>query len=142
MMWRFRKNKKIPWRKKWYYAWNLTEGMYSWATAPILIFILGRLPLWTARENPYLIVQNAPYILEWLMGLAMIGIYASALVSFFILPPRPNKYKKWNWLIMILQWILVPVTLILFGSIPATEAQTRLMLGKYLGFWVTEKARK
>ena len=142
MMTRFKKNKKIPFRKKLFYAWNLTEGMYSWATAPILIFALGRLPLWVAAHDPHLIVQNAPYILEWLMGFAMVGIYASALASFFLLPPRPNKFKKSGWLIMLLQWILLPITLIVFGSIPATDAQTRLMLGKYLGFWVTEKSRK
>jgi len=59
-----------------------------------------------------------------------------------LLPERPKEHKAYKYLYMILQWILVPFTLIVFGSFPATDAQTRLMLGKYLGFHVTEKIRK
>lgn len=146
MMWNFRNNKLIPWYKKLKYTWNLTEGMYSWATAPILIFVLGRLPLWVAgrgEESGSVIVQNAPFVLEWLMTAAMAGILVSAIISVLLLPPRPKHHPKWKYSIMLLQWILLPITLIIFGSIPAVEAQTRLMLGKkyHLGFFVTPKSR-
>ena len=42
---------------------------------------------------------------------------------------------------MVLQWILLPISTIFFGSFVALDAQTRLMLGKYMGFFVTPKAR-
>jgi hypothetical protein len=148
MMWYFRekrKQKKIPLSKRIHYIWNLGEGMYSWATVPILIFILGRLPLFLARGSAKatVVAQNAPFVLEILMQIAMAGILVSAVLSLALLPPRPNKVYPHKYLIMILQWVLLPVTLILFGSIPATEAQTRLMLGgKFrLGFHVSPKEK-
>ena len=75
------------------------------------------------------------------MQLAMVGVLVSGIFSLTILPHRPEKMRHTWWLVMILQWLLLPVTFILFGSLPAIDAQTRLMLGKYLGFNVTKKMR-
>ena len=90
------------------------------------------------------IVQNTPFILEFLMSLAMIGVIVSAFVNVFFLPNRPSNHKQSKWILMVLQWLLLPLTIVFFGSIPATDAQTRLMLGgKFrLGFDVTQKHRK
>lgn len=143
MMWYFPKNKKMPWKKKIIPLWFQYEGLCSWATAPIVIFILGYLPIWMARlkQSSEVIILNTPFILEWLMNIAMVGLFVSAILSTILLPPRPTRHKSYKYLFMILQWVLFPLTMIIFGAIPATEAITRLMTGKYLGFRVTEKKR-
>ncbi|MFH1457163.1 MAG: glycosyltransferase family 2 protein [Patescibacteria group bacterium] len=146
MITRFLKNKKIKWRKKIKYLFNQSEGQFSWATGPLFILILGRLPLIVAstKGESVAIVQNTPFVLEILMSAAMIGIIISAFVNIYFLPARPNTHKKYKWILMVAQWILLPITMILFGSIPAFDAQTRLMLGgkHRLGFIVTKKHRK
>jgi len=144
MAWHFFHNDKIPIWKKIKYLWNQTEGTFSHAIAPLLLLILGRLPLLVAAETVKAesIIQNAPFTLEALMISAMIGILVSALFGLLLLPPPPKGKGKHTYLIMFLQWLLLPITLILFGSIPAFESQTRLMIGKPLGFWVTEKERQ
>ena len=78
------------------------------------------------------------------MGIAMIGIVVSAFINIYFLPSRPVGHKKYKWIFMFLQWLILPITMILFGSIPALDAQTRLMLGGRfrLGFDVTQKHRK
>lgn len=139
----FGEKNKIPLRKKIHYIWNLFEGTYSWATAPLIIFIVGHVPLWVAsyQGTTSSIFQNAPYTLSYLMRFSMAGIVAIAVMYAIMLPPRPKNMKQYHYIIMVLQWVLSPFTLIFFGSIPATDAQTRLMLGgKFrLGFWATEK---
>jgi len=137
----FKKAPLMPRSIKWRFIFFHFEGMFTWATAPILIFILGRLPLYVASSSSDALVQSAPYTLQIIMRLAMVGVLASFILSFFLLPHRPPKHSRFKWLVMLFQWILLPVTFLLFGAFPAIDAQTRLMLGKYLGFNVTVKKR-
>lgn len=143
-VWNFLKNRSIPLTDKLRYTWIQMEGIYSWATAPLLILLLGWLPF--AVASPALremaIVQNAPAMIQGLMGLAMIGLIVSAVLSTVMLPHRPSTAPWYRWVMMVGQWFFLPVTMILFGSLPAIDAQTRMMLGKYMGFVVTEKTRQ
>ena len=75
------------------------------------------------------------------MNFGLAGIMFISLLNIGFLPPKPKDVHWIKYPLMILQWVLFPITMILFGSIPSIEAQTRLMLGgKYrLGFQVTKK---
>lgn len=139
----FFKNKKINFRKKCHYTWIYIEGFWSWSTNVLIIFLLGWLPITIGSEEfkQTLLAYNLPQITHWIMMLSMIGIITSAYLTMVILPPKPPEYGKHKYLIMILQWPLLLITMIIFGALPAIESQTRLMLGKKfrLGFWVTPK---
>lgn len=140
----FFKNKKIPKKEKFRNCFNLLDGFWSWAVCSLLIFFLGWLPLVLGGEafNVTLLSYNLPKLTGQIMTVAMIGMLISATISMLILPPRPANLSRWKSLFIVLQWLLLPLTLIIFGNFPALDAQTRLILGKPLGFWVTEKIRK
>lgn len=143
MMDRFKLHPRIPFMKKFKYLFNMVEGQWSWATAPILLTVLGRLPLWLADRSVQAtaLAQLTPLLLQKLMTIGMVGVVLNAVLMMVILPEKP-KEKLWlNYMVMFFEWALLPVTMIIFGSIPATDAQTRLMLGGRfkLGFWVSRK---
>ncbi|TAK56843.1 glycosyltransferase family 2 protein [Patescibacteria group bacterium] len=138
------KNKAIPLGKKIRAILTQLEGFWSLATNPIMIFLLGWLPivLGDGFFRSSLLSYNLPIITGYIMHFSMLGLVISALVSFSFLPPRPKTNKKRDTVYMALQWVLIPITITVFGAIPALEAQTRLFLGKYMGFWVTPKHRE
>jgi hypothetical protein len=142
----FTKSKKITFRKKIYFIATQLEGFWSLATNPLLIFLLGWLPLVLGGDdfNTTVLSYNLPRMTRTLMTLAMSGLIGSAIISMSLLPPRPRHYGMMHSMGMALQWFLIPITIIFFGAVPGLEAQTRLMLGgKWrLGFWVTPKHRK
>jgi len=144
VIYNFFKNKKIILSEKIRHSIVLLDGFWSWATSALLIFFLGWLPLALGDQSfqTTLISYNLPRLTSNIMTVAMIGMIVSAITSMSLLPPRPEKFDKRKNIYMVLQWLLLPITLIIFGSFPALDAQMRLMLGKYLGFWVTEKVGK
>src|SRR3989344_3471973 len=146
VLYNFIRNKKIPFRQKFFFTTVLLEGFWSWATNALLIFMLGWLPLFLGGKvfNETLLSYNLPRMTRYLMTFAMVGMVTSAITSTKLLPPRPEKYGKSRSFSMVIQWVLMPFTIIFFGTFPGLEAQTRIMLGCRwrLGFWVTPKHRK
>ncbi|MCX6809348.1 MAG: glycosyltransferase family 2 protein [Candidatus Berkelbacteria bacterium] len=136
-------NKKVPIWDETFRILRLLKGTYDWSTASFYLLIVGWLPLiFSSSFRNTVLAVNIPFLTRFLLPIAWIGTVLSAYISLSFLPPRPENVKKSKYIYMILEWLIVPVTAILWGSLPALESQTRLMLGKYLTFWVTPKTVK
>jgi cellulose synthase/poly-beta-1,6-N-acetylglucosamine synthase-like glycosyltransferase len=118
---------------------RLLEGHVSWATAPLILAFSAFIPL---LFNPQDYAANQlPLIASRIQTVALGGIFITLFLSLKLLPPKPARYKSHRTVFMVFQWVLLPVTTILYNSLSALYSQTRLMFGKYLGkFDVTEKA--
>lgn len=119
---------------------RLLDGHITLAIMAPLITFGGWVPMIMNTSAHTMVGYNLPNIVSMIETFAMVGLVATVLVSFRMLPPRPAKYRKTKGFAMLLQWILMPITSILYQSIAAYYAQTRLLLGKYMEkFDVTKK---
>lgn len=135
------KNPRIPMGKKIRAISVQLEGFWSLATNPIILFLVGWMPLIVGGHtfNVTVLSYNLPIVAKSFLTLAMIGLIFSAIFTMYLIPKRPAQYGFWRNALMILQWVLVPLTMVIFSAVPGLETQARLMFGRYMGFWVTPK---
>lgn len=122
---------------------NMIEGHYTWATSAFILAIFIWFPIWFGGEafRNTVFANNLPIYASFMMNITLLGLIVTAYINILLLPPRPKRYSRWRTAMMYLQWIFIPFVALLLGALPAIEAQTRLLFGKYLGFWVTPKVR-
>lgn len=123
---------------------RLIEGHVSWATASLLLLLGAFVPLYLAPQaSESLVANQLPIIASRIQTFAMVGLFVSVYYSIRLLPPKPPRYKTRHRLYMLLQWVYLPLTTIVYSGFAALYSQTRLMFGRYLGkFDVTEKVVK
>lgn len=121
---------------------RLLESHVNWAASSVIILLGAWAPLYINRDaSTSIVAHQLPTIISNLQSIAMIGLFITVFLSFRLLPPRPERYKRHRNLGMLLQWVMMPVTSVIYGSSAAFYSQTRLLIGKYLDkFDVTEKA--
>ncbi len=134
------RNRRAPLGDKLVQLGRLVEGHFSWATAPLIVTFVAWLPLYlNSSFSDNILAHQLPIITSRIMTVALIGMFITITLSLLSLPPRPARYRRTRHIGMILQWVLIPFTSIIFSACAALDSQTRLMLGKYLEFFVTEK---
>ncbi len=123
---------------------RLLEGHITWAVAPLILAFSAFIPGLFNRHDlgpSDFVVRQLPHLVSNIQTLALLGIFVTLFLSLKMLPPKPERYKRHRTLFMMLQWVLLPVTTVLYNSFAALYSQTRLMFGKYIGkFDVTDKA--
>lgn len=137
------KNGLFPLRKKIFWFLTSFSGYFSWASSSFIIFLFGWLPIFVGghRFRETVISYSLPKITGILLNLSLIGVIVSAFLSVVLMAPRLRGLRRRDYVLYVLQWFLMPIVMVFFSSLPAIEAQTRLMLGGRfrLGFWKTPK---
>lgn len=138
-----REQRLVPFSKLFPKFWRLLDGHVTLAIMAPIVAFGGWVPMIMNLSAHTMVGYNLPNIVSVVETFAAIGLIVTVLISFRMLPPRPAKYRKGKEIAMLVQWILMPVTSILYQSIAAFYAQTRLMLGLYMEkFDVTKKVIK
>ncbi|KKW19164.1 MAG: hypothetical protein UY63_C0019G0001 [Parcubacteria group bacterium GW2011_GWA2_51_10] len=143
LLFAFSKNPRIPFRKKLRVAGIQIEGFWSAVTHPLILAVVGWLPLFVGGRgfNVSVLSYNLPSVAQTFLNVALLGLIVSAYVAMKLMPERPPEYGRMKSASMMLQWLLVPFTMIFFSAIPGFDAQMHLLTGRYLGFWATPKTR-
>lgn len=83
--------------------------------------------------------QNLPRISFGILTTCWIFLGVVLIVDLRQRPKRSEHATLFKKLTMPLEFILMPVVTLIFSALPGIDAHTRLMLGKYLEYRVTEK---
>jgi hypothetical protein len=135
----FLTDNKIPKLDKIFKFMRLLEGHVTWAVAPILLAFSAFIPILFNPQN--YAANELPLLVSRIQTVALAGIIATLFISFKTLPPKPAHYKAHRNIFMVLQWVYLPVTTIVYSSLSAFYSQTRLIFGMYYDkFDVTDKA--
>jgi hypothetical protein len=113
----------------------------NWAIAPFVILFGSNMPLLINSDfGQTTLGQNLPLYAAWLLTGAFCCLLVLIYVEEQIAPPRPASWGLRHRVFSWVQWVLLPLVGLIFSNLPALDAQTRLMTGRYLEYRVTEKA--
>lgn len=121
---------------------RLLEGHVTLAAISPMVAFGGWVPKLLNARSKDLLAFNLPNTISLIQIFASVGLMTTILFSLKMLPPRPKNIRKPK-IVMVLQWILMPVVAIVYQSFTAFYSQTRLMTGNYMEkFDVTKKVVK
>ena len=119
----------------------LIDGNVTLASVSILVAVGGWVPLLINSQAYHdVVAHQLPDVISIVQRIALIGLFITVFLSFKMLPPRPERYKRHRTLGMVAQWLLMPFTAICYSAASALYSQGRLFTGRYLTkFDVTNK---
>ena len=140
VMKRFFQHPEIPLRLRSRRFVNLFLNHLNWIFMPALLLFGSSLPVTVSVD--FSITDLATTL--WYYSGALLVTTFSTLTTMIalealMLPPKPKEWGPLRRALAYLQYLSYPVVGIMLSVVPALEAHTRLLLGKYLEYRVTEK---
>ncbi len=131
---------KIPFWDKTIRISKVIEDHFLWPVNWFAITVSAILPpLLNENFSRTVLGKTLPQVTSLLLTLSLVSMVAIFVVDAINRPPRPNKYNPLSYILQPLEFLLLPIVGFFFSALPGIDAHTRLMLGKYIEYKVTEK---
>ena len=119
---------------------NLFLNHLNWIFLPLLLMFGASVPIWVSTD--FALTDLGQTL--WSYSGILLSTTLSTVVFFLyfeilMLPPKPKEWPLWKKGAVHLQYFAYPVVGLVLSVLPALEAHTRLLLGRYLEYRVTEK---
>jgi hypothetical protein len=82
---------------------------------------------------------TVPKLSSLLLTISLAFLIVVLVFDYLYKPARPKNFPLWRAILMPLEYVLMPIAGFFFSALPGLDAHTRLMLGKYIQYKVTEK---
>jgi cellulose synthase/poly-beta-1,6-N-acetylglucosamine synthase-like glycosyltransferase len=82
---------------------------------------------------------TVPRLSSFVLTAALAFLLVMIVIDNIYKPKRPKGVPAWKAFLTPFEFILMPISGFFFGALPGLDAHTRLMLGKYIEYRVTEK---
>lgn len=82
---------------------------------------------------------TVPKLSSFILTISLVFLAITIVIDNMHKPARPQKVPFWRMLLTPFEFILMPIAGFFFSALPGIDAHTRLMLGKYIQYKVTEK---
>ena len=129
-----------PFWNKFLRVLKVIEDHFLWPVNWFAITVSAILPpLLNDEFSRTIIGKTLPQVTSTLLTLSLVSFIAIFVLDAINRPPRPNKRKLLSYVLQPLEFVLLPVVGFFFSALPGIDAHTRLMLGKYIEYKVTEK---
>jgi len=96
-------------------------------------------PLLNKDFNRTIIGKTLPQVSSGILTLSLVALLAMIFVDWQQKPKAPEGTKLWRKIISPFEFALLPLVGFFFTALPGLDAHTRLMLGRYMEYRVTEK---
>lgn len=132
--------KDVPFWDKTIRVAKTIEDHFLWPVNWFAVTVSAFLPpLLNAEFNRTILGKTLPQVTSTLLTFSLVSMTVIFLIDALNRPPRPNRRNLFSYLLQPLEFLLLPVIGFFFSALPGIDAHTRLMLGKYIEYKVTEK---
>jgi hypothetical protein len=119
---------------------NLFLNHLNWIFLPLLLMFGASVPIWVSQD--FALTDLGQALWSWsgiLLTTTLSTVIFFLVFEMSILPPKPADWPAWKRVIVHFQYFAYPIVGLVLSVLPALEAHTRLLLGRYLEYRVTEK---